>query len=163
MAAWFSSFFERALVSLMSRRIDIRMAKASVLAAVLILLVVTAAGSAGQRVPLVIPSLAGQDLFTFYCATCHGSDAKGSGPVASALKTPPPDLTLLSRRNGGTFPRVRVVQFIAGGGTTLRGAHGSSDMPVWGPIFRALDPSDEKLVLIRIENIVQYLESMQAK
>jgi mono/diheme cytochrome c family protein len=116
-----------------------------------------------QTVPLAIPSLAGQDLFGFYCATCHGGDARGDGPVAAALKTPPPDLTRLARRNGGSFPRGRVVQFIAGGGTTLRGAHGSTEMPVWGPIFRALDPSDEKLVLVRIENIVQYLESIQAK
>jgi mono/diheme cytochrome c family protein len=114
-----------------------------------------------QRAPLIIPSLAGQDLFSFYCATCHGSDARGNGPVAAALKTPPPDLTRLASRNGGSFPRGRVVQFIAGGGTTLRGAHGSNEMPVWGPIFRALDPSDERLVLIRIDNIVQYLESIQ--
>ena len=127
------------------------------------LLMRTAATPPAQSVPLVIPSLAGQDLFSFYCATCHGSDARGNGPVAVALKSPPPDLTRLARRNGGSFPRVRVVQFIAGGGTTLRGAHGSTEMPVWGPIFRALDPSDERLVLIRIENIVQYLESIQAK
>lgn len=116
-----------------------------------------------QSVPRAIPSLAGQDLFNFYCAPCHGGDAKGHGPVASALNMPPPDLTRLARRNGGSFPRVRVVQFIAGGGTTLRGAHGSPEMPVWGPIFRALDPSDERLVLIRIENVVQYLESIQGK
>ena len=97
------------------------------------------------------------------CATCHGADAKGHGPVAAALITPPPDLTRLARRNGGSFPRVRVGQFIAGGGTTLRGAHGSTEMPVWGPVFRALDPSDERRVLIRIENVVQYLESIQGK
>ncbi len=130
---------------------------------ILALLVPAAASPTAQSVPLVIPSLAGQDLFSFYCATCHGVDARGNGPVAAALKTPPPDLTRLARRNGGSFPRGRVVQFIAGGGTTLRGAHGSAEMPVWGPIFRALDPSDDRLVLIRIENIVQYLESIQAK
>lgn len=133
------------------------------IAAVPALLMLAAPSPIAQSVPLVIPSLAGQDLFGFYCATCHGSDARGHGPVASALKTPPPDLTRLARRNGGSFPRVRVVQFVAGGGTTLRGAHGSNEMPVWGPIFRALDPSDERLVVTRIENIVQYLESIQEK
>ena len=111
----------------------------------------------------VIPSMAGQDLFSFYCAPCHGRDAKGNGPVAAALKSAPPDLSRLSLRNGGTFPRGRVVQFIAGGGTTLSGAHGSGEMPVWGPIFFALDPSDERMALIRVENTVQYLESIQVK
>lgn len=134
-----------------------------VLASILGLWLLTAARPLAQRDPLVIPSLAGQDLFSFYCASCHGRDARGNGPVASALNTPPPDLTRLARRNGGNFPRERVVQYIAGGGTTPRGAHGSPEMPVWGPIFRALDPSDERLVLIRIENVVQYLESVQAQ
>ena len=135
----------------------------SVLSAVSALLMLAEPSPTAQSVPRTIPSLAGQDLFSFYCATCHGGDAKGHGPVASALNTPPPDLTRLARRNGGSFPRARVVQFIAGGGTTLRGAHGSNEMPVWGPIFRALDPSDERMALIRIENVVQYLESIQGK
>ena len=112
--------------------------------------------------PLVIPSMAGQDLFAFYCATCHGLDAKGHGPVASALKVAPANLTLLTRRAGGTFPRDRIFGFIANGGNTLSGAHGSNAMPVWGPIFVALDPSDTRAV-IRIQNVVQYLESIQAK
>jgi mono/diheme cytochrome c family protein len=115
-----------------------------------------------QRAPLVIPSMFGQDLFGFYCATCHGLDAKGNGPVASALKTHPPDITLLARRNRGTFPRDRVIAFIANGGTMLSGAHGSSQMPIWGPIFVALDPSDTRAT-IRIENVVQYVESIQSK
>lgn len=112
--------------------------------------------------PLVIPSMAGQDLFSFYCATCHGRDATGNGPVAAALRVSPPNLTLLARRNSGRFPRERLVSFIAGGGTMLSGAHGSAEMPVWGPIFVALDPSD-RLAVLRIENIVQYLDSIQAK
>ena len=62
--------------------------------------------------PLVIRSLAGHDLFAFYCATCHGRKGTGDGPVAAALKSPPSDLTLLARRNGGTFPRQRVEAFV---------------------------------------------------
>lgn len=117
----------------------------------------------GPRNPaLVIPSIAGQDLFSFYCATCHGRDAKGNGPIAPVLKVPPADLTLLRRQSGGTFPRERVIGFIAGGGPTLKGAHGSNEMPVWGPIFMQLDPSD-RMTTIRIENVVQYLESIQIK
>ena len=124
---------------------------------------VTSAQTTGPRNPaLVIPSMAGQDLFTFYCATCHGLDAKGDGPIAPVLKVPPANLTLLRRRSGGAFPRERLIGFIAGGGPTLKGAHGSSEMPVWGPIFMQLDPSD-RMTTIRIENVVQYLESIQIK
>jgi mono/diheme cytochrome c family protein len=131
------------------------------------LVLLGAATISGQRTgsresPLVIPSMFGQDLFNFYCATCHGRDAKGRGPVATALRTPPADLTALSRRNHGTFPRERLITFIANGGNTSSGAHGSNEMPVWGPIFVSLDPSDTR-AMIRIENVVQYLESIQAK
>src|SRR5579864_7586717 len=65
--------------------------------------------------PLVIRSLTGGDLFQFYCATCHGKDGKGHGPVAAALKIPSPDLTLLQRRNRGAFPRERVEAFVTNG------------------------------------------------
>ncbi len=112
--------------------------------------------------PLVIQSLAGKDLFEFYCATCHGRDAKGNGPVVTALKVRPPDLTLLARRSGGTFPRRRVETSITKGGDAPPPAHGSTDMPVWGPIFRGLDPSDT-MVKVRLANLVTYLESIQAK
>ena len=112
--------------------------------------------------PLVIRSLAGRDLFAFYCATCHGRKGTGDGPVAAALKSPPSDLTQLARRNGGTFPRQRVEAFVTGDGDVLMPAHGSSDMPVWGPVFRGLDPSDA-LVKVRIANVVTYMESIQVK
>jgi mono/diheme cytochrome c family protein len=112
--------------------------------------------------PLVIRSLAGHDLFAFYCATCHGRKGTGDGPVAAALKSPPSDLTLLARRSGGTFPRQRVEAFVTNGGDVLTPAHGSADMPVWGPVFRGLDPSDA-LVKVRIANVVTYNESIQVK
>jgi mono/diheme cytochrome c family protein len=116
------------------------------------------------RPPLVISSLAGSDLYQFYCATCHGRDGRGQGPVAAALKVAPPDLTGITRRHGGTFPRGRVEDFVTNDGdtVTLALAHGTRDMPVWGPVFRGLDPSD-KLVKVRIANVVQYIESIQEK
>ena len=100
--------------------------------------------SAGQKTssgtpPLVIESMYGPDLYRFYCATCHGRDGKGNGPAAPALKVPPPDLTVLTRRQNGVFPSVEVETIIRGG--TAMAAHGSDEMPVWGPIFHALDPS----------------------
>ena len=115
----------------------------------------------GPRMPpLVGESMYGPDLFNLYCATCHGRDGKGAGPVAQSLKTPPPDLTLLARRNGGLFPRGRVKAAIAGGTSTP--SHGSVDMPVWGPIFRGLDPSDAR-VEVRINNLVSHVASIQQK
>jgi mono/diheme cytochrome c family protein len=112
--------------------------------------------------PLVISSMHGRDLFEFYCAPCHGRDGKGSGPVVAALKTPPPDLATITSRNGGTFPRARVESLVTGDGIRLTPAHGSKEMPVWGPIFRGLDARDITNK-VRISNIVSYIESMQAQ
>ena len=114
-----------------------------------------------ENPPLVIDSLYGPDVFAFYCAPCHGRDGKGSGPVAIALKTRPPDLTQITRRNG-TFPTRRVENYVTNGDVKPVSAHGTPDMPVWGPTFRSLDPSDSR-VRVRIANLVAYIESIQAK
>jgi mono/diheme cytochrome c family protein len=113
--------------------------------------------------PLVIKSLDGRDLFQFYCAPCHGRSGTGDGPVATALKSPPSNLTLLARLNGGLFPgdRVRTTLAASRSGTQTV-AHGSAEMPVWGPIFRALDPSDA-YAAARIGNLVTFLQSIQTK
>ena len=110
--------------------------------------------------PLVIESMYGPDLYRVYCATCHGRDAKGNGPATAALKVPPPDLTLLARRHNGVFPS-RDVEVIVRGGTAVA-AHGSSEMPVWGSIFYALDPSDAR-VTARINSLVAHIASIQQK
>jgi len=129
------------------------------------LVAVMVAGAAGQRSTVDVspslanPSLVGGDTYAFYCAPCHGKDGKGRGPVAEALKTAPADLTMLSRRNGGGFPKDRVRAFVTTGERAIP-AHGSTAMPVWGPTFTALDPSD-KVVTVRIFNVVAYLESIQ--
>lgn len=107
---------------------------------------------------LGLRSVAGRDLFQFYCASCHGRDGRGGGTVAAALKTPPPDLTSLRARLGGAFPRVRVEAYVRSEEGTP--AHGSREMPVWGPIFVALDGSDTRAA-IRIANVVAYIESLQ--
>jgi mono/diheme cytochrome c family protein len=100
----------------------------------------------------------GQELFKFYCANCHGMDAKGR-PATPAMRTASTDLTQLSARNGGVFPRDRVIAVIKHGSPATP-AHGPKNMPVWGAIFRSMEPSDT-LVEIRIENLVRYLESIQ--
>jgi mono/diheme cytochrome c family protein len=110
--------------------------------------------------PLVISSMHGKDLFTFYCASCHGRDGKGGGPVAPTLKAAVPDLTRLAVRNGGAFPRAGVESFVTNTQDRPPSAHGSKEMPVWGPIFRALD-TDDRVNATRIANIVAYIESLQ--
>jgi mono/diheme cytochrome c family protein len=119
------------------------------------------ATSPGRTQSWLAPSLDGRDIYRFYCASCHGLDGKGDGPIASALQTRPSDLTRLAVRNGGTFPRARVQTFVTNGAGTAA-SHGTREMPVWGPTFRSLEPSDQ-LVAARITNVIRYLELMQAK
>ena len=108
---------------------------------------------------LALESLTGRDSFDRYCAACHGADGRGAGPVASALKSRPADLTTLAERNGGSFPRERIASFVEGTGRPLP-AHGTSDMPVWGTTFRGLESSDVR-VKVRLANLVAYVESLQ--
>src|SRR5579864_5099010 len=85
----------------------------------------------------LIPSLEGPDLYKAYCATCHGLAGKGDGPVASALEARPSDLTTIAKRHGGVFPVSRMRTIIAGDELIL--AHGTRDMPIWGPIFHQVE------------------------
>ena len=110
--------------------------------------------------PAVVESMYGPDLYRRYCAACHGREGRGDGPVASALKVPPPDLTGLAQRRNAAFPSLEVERIIRGGGALS--AHGSDEMPVWGPIFLALDPSDAR-VRVRIAALVSHLASIQQK
>ncbi len=105
------------------------------------------------------PADSGSEMFKTYCATCHGVNAKGGGPAAGALKIPPPDLTLLKKNGGGKFPAGRVTHIIEGSDEI--GAHGSSDMPLWGPVFHSLSPSNDAVVKLRIANLTKYIESLQ--
>jgi mono/diheme cytochrome c family protein len=110
-----------------------------------------------QFPPSYMPS--GQEIYRQFCAACHGADAKGNGPTASRLKTRPPDLTTLAKRHMGKFPYDYVSDILRfGPGLT---AHGSSDMPTWGPIFQILDKDNERAVQQRIKNICAYLASLQ--
>ncbi|WP_257306883.1 c-type cytochrome [Geothrix campi] len=103
----------------------------------------------------------GPEMYLAYCASCHGSNGLGDGPVAAHLKNAVPDLTTLAQRNKGTFPKNRVAQVIRGEVGT--GTHGLPDMPVWGPVFRSLDNSQEPVVRIRVGNLIKHLESLQTK
>jgi mono/diheme cytochrome c family protein len=105
----------------------------------------------------------GAQMYQDYCAACHGKEGKGNGPVVEFLKAPPPDLTTMAHRNGGKFPGERVTTTLLFG--TEKHPHGTSDMPIWGPLFRSLQGSKvtDPLIKLRIANLTSYLESLQSK
>ena len=103
----------------------------------------------------------GKEMYTAYCASCHGTDGKGDGPAAPALKMPVTNLTTLAAKNGGTFPAAHVAAVIQGAAMTP--AHGSKEMPVWGPIFMAMGGHSTAQVQLRVRNLANYLVSMQLK
>ncbi len=105
----------------------------------------------------------GEVLYKSHCATCHGTAGKGDGPAASALKTAPPDLTLLAKNNDGKFPDLKIMRVLESG-TDLT-AHGSKDMPIWGPIFRSMGPAAAggQVGHLREVNLTEYLKSIQKK
>ena len=105
--------------------------------------------------------VSGRDMFVAYCASCHGRDGKGDGPVAAALKKPPADLTTLTARNGGKFPELRVYGAVRGDVRVT--SHGTAEMPVWGHFFQRVGQGDSAEVQMRLANLVAYIRSIQAK
>lgn len=122
---------------------------------------------AAMAAPWTVPVAAGQaraangsDLFQSYCVVCHGSDAKGTGPLASSLTKRPADLTLLASNNGGTFPAEMVARIIDGR-NPVKG-HGGGDMPVWGEaLLKTHDSGTEAAVKERIDALVSHLRGLQ--
>ena len=114
-----------------------------------------------QAPPPVTSAQSGKQMFHAYCASCHGAGGKGDGPAAPALKSQPTDLTALSRNNGGKFPADRLLSILRGQATVS--AHGSREMPVWGPVFWHMSEGHETEVQQRITNLSRYIESQQAK
>lgn len=114
---------------------------------------------AGQT-PVAI--VGGAYSFRTYCASCHGVDGKGDGPLTASLRFHPPDLTLIAKRNGGEFPTEKVVR-IVDGRDPVKG-HGGPDMPIWGDAFRSADTGyDDESAKAKIRAVVEHLKTMQAK
>jgi len=103
----------------------------------------------------------GKEMFASYCATCHGTDGKGDGPAANALRTPPTDLSQLAKNNGGKFPGTHIVTVLQFGSELP--AHGSEQMPVWGPILGRMNVSSPQDKQLRMANLTRYLETIQVK
>jgi len=114
---------------------------------------------------------AGKSEFQSSCATCHGTDGKGKGPLSEQLKVAPTDLTVLAKKNNGVFPVSAIYEVIDGRKEIA--AHGTRDMPVWGaynqkllyPLDKFIDPSydPEAMVRARILTIIDYLNRIQEK
>jgi len=107
-----------------------------------------------------IPEVAGGATFKEYCSVCHGVEGRGNGPAAGALKTPPTDLTQISKRAGGKFPFATIKSKITGDDVVA--AHGTRDMPIWGSLFRQAD-SSSSVAELRLTNLIDYIEKLQAK
>jgi mono/diheme cytochrome c family protein len=136
-------------------------------------LIILVSGAAAQDQPLDQPktiqhvsikptsSASGKEMFTSYCAVCHGTEGKGDGPAASALKVAPADLTVLSKNDGGKYPAMKVSSAIRG--TANLPAHGSEEMPMWGDLFRSISNGHEGEVQQRVGNLTRYIETLQTK
>jgi mono/diheme cytochrome c family protein len=119
-------------------------------------------GRASAQDQVVLTS--GKLEYQHYCATCHGANGTGNGPMADLLKTAPADLTQLSNKNRGQYPFWRVYRTIDGREEVM--AHGTRAMPIWGAHFLIEEggaPLDEHTVLGRILSLVYYIESLQGK
>lgn len=125
--------------------------------------IVLLAGCATQQAGSALETLSGLETYQRLCASCHGVDARGHGPVAPFIKVPTPDLTRLAARDGGEFPTEDVRRIIDG--RTDRRAHGPRDMPVWGWQLYDLSSRDEAGERARtnamIDKLVVYLQSIQ--
>jgi mono/diheme cytochrome c family protein len=114
--------------------------------------------------PAEPPAPAGQETFLRYCASCHGADGTGSGPMAQHLKRLPSDLTQIAKRNGGRFDEHQVMAFIDG--RRVIPEHGTREMPVWGAEFEKEHEGERYgsyISLLQTRLLVDYLRSIQEK
>ncbi len=103
----------------------------------------------------------GRTLFNTYCASCHGTEGTGSGPLAAALRRLPPDITGLALANGGVFPADRLRRIIDGREVE---SHGNREMPVWGDAFKSIPGGhSNEAVQARIRAILDYLAGLQRR
>ncbi|MBK5256802.1 MAG: cytochrome c [Vicinamibacteria bacterium] len=104
---------------------------------------------------------AGEVIYFRYCAACHGRSLKGDGPVAPGLVKKPIDLTVLAKKNDGTFPFDKVSAMIDGRESNRM--HGSPDMPVWGEIFALTSGTDAPDAPSAVKRITHFVWSLQEK
>ena len=104
----------------------------------------------------------GEQLYQRFCASCHGKDGYGDGPVAASLKVMIPDLTRMYQRHGGKFPEERVREIVDG--RQVIPVHGTRHMPVWGQEFfvgEGADQQSEARLDRIVDKLVDYIRSIQ--
>jgi mono/diheme cytochrome c family protein len=119
-------------------------------------------GTAASFEAVALDDYSGEELFERFCASCHGTGARGNGPVAGTLNVMVPDLTTIEFRYG-EFPATLIRDVIDGRGIDMR-AHGTRTMPVWGYEFWVEEGGDvaaQSSVRQAIAKLVDYLRSMQ--
>jgi mono/diheme cytochrome c family protein len=110
--------------------------------------------------------LAGRDTFLRYCASCHGPEGRGDGPLAASLTTAPADLTQLAKRAGGRFDERATLETIDGRRAVA--AHGTRDMPVWGAVFESEEQTEGEPYLgyqslLKSRLLMDYLATIQER
>ena len=111
---------------------------------------------------VTLEDYSGAELFDRFCASCHGSQAHGDGPVAATLNVVVPDLTTIEVRYG-EFPAMLIRDVVDGRGIDKR-AHGTRTMPVWGYEFWVEEGGDvnaQRAVRDAINKLVEHLRSIQ--
>jgi mono/diheme cytochrome c family protein len=107
-------------------------------------------------------SMSGEQLYRRFCASCHGVQGRGDGPVAASFRVEVPDLTQTASRMHGTDVRDRIVRIIDG--RYIIGAHGTRIMPVWGEDLARLEignPEAERASQLMITRLADYVTSLQ--
>lgn len=106
----------------------------------------------------------GKAAFDQYCASCHGTAADGTGPVAGEMKVAPPDLRKLGQKYGMPLPQPKLREFVDG--REMLRAHGTSNMPVWGEqLVHNVPPTANTTFFKRgtIIVVLDYIETLQLK
>lgn len=119
-------------------------------------------GTAAAFEAVTLEDYSGEELFDRFCASCHGPQARGDGPVSRSLNVAVPDLTTIAVRYGD-FPSALIRDVVDGRGIDLR-AHGTRTMPVWGYEFWVEEGGDvnaQRAVRNAIDKLVDYVRSVQ--
>lgn len=118
-------------------------------------------GAPASRAEEALTAASGADLYAQLCASCHGPEGRGNGPVAATLETPPSDLTRITARHG-EFPDLDLFDMVDG--RAVIPAHGSREMPVWGYELEARTPDDmpgRAGAQEMLSRIIDYLRTLQ--
>jgi mono/diheme cytochrome c family protein len=128
------------------------------------LVLTTVLGAASAAAAGARDVVQGRAYYLRYCASCHGENGNGRGPIASSLKQQPADLRMLGEKYGTPLRIRELARFIDG--REYVAAHGPREMPVWGERFYDIwsaQGSKQGSMQDRIRKIILYLRTIQIK